>query len=149
MGYTEAMSIINLFCFPHAGGGVGTFRYWQRETPGFINVIPVVMPNRRPGVRINGFDGMIEHLFDDIQEKVSRGPFAFFGHSLGALICFELASLLAAKRFETPRCLFLSAMRAPHVPPRRQNLSTATNEELGAFFNGIFPNDDIDDEVKE
>jgi medium-chain acyl-[acyl-carrier-protein] hydrolase len=46
-------------------------------------------------------------------------PFAFFGHSMGALIAFELARKLRRSRGPMPVRLFLSGRRAPHLPPAR------------------------------
>ena len=43
-------------------------------------------------------------------------PWAFFGHSLGALIAYELARALRNQGLPSPRHLFLSAHRAPHLP---------------------------------
>jgi medium-chain acyl-[acyl-carrier-protein] hydrolase len=45
-------------------------------------------------------------------------PFAFFGHSMGALVSFELARLLQKKGGPQPLHLFVSGAAAPHLPPR-------------------------------
>src|SRR5262249_45752953 len=45
-------------------------------------------------------------------------PFAFLGHSMGALVAFELARRLRTTRGLEPRHLFVSGARAPHVPSR-------------------------------
>jgi medium-chain acyl-[acyl-carrier-protein] hydrolase len=44
------------------------------------------------------------------------GPFAFFGHSMGAIIAFELARYLRRAYGREPHALFASGRRAPHVP---------------------------------
>jgi len=43
-------------------------------------------------------------------------PFAFFGHSMGALICFELSRYLRRNTGHIPKHLFVSAHRAPQLP---------------------------------
>jgi medium-chain acyl-[acyl-carrier-protein] hydrolase len=43
-------------------------------------------------------------------------PFAFFGHSMGALIAFELARLLRRGYQREPAHLFVSGRRAPQIP---------------------------------
>jgi len=43
-------------------------------------------------------------------------PFAFFGHSLGAIISFEVARRLQAEHGLEPQHLFVSAHRAPQIP---------------------------------
>jgi medium-chain acyl-[acyl-carrier-protein] hydrolase len=44
-----------------------------------------------------------------------HGPFAFYGHSMGALIGFELARELRRRNCDMPAHLFLSACHAPNV----------------------------------
>ncbi len=43
-------------------------------------------------------------------------PYAFFGHSMGAVLAFETARRRAAERATGPLRLFASARRAPSVP---------------------------------
>jgi medium-chain acyl-[acyl-carrier-protein] hydrolase len=43
-------------------------------------------------------------------------PFAFFGHSLGALLCFEFAHKLRTYYGQEPCHIFVSGRRAPHLP---------------------------------
>ncbi len=62
-------------------------------------------------------DQLIPRLREAIDPYLDR-PFAFFGHSLGAIVAFELARSLKTH----PECLFVSGARAPqlrrdHVPP--------------------------------
>ena len=111
---------LRLFCFPYAGGGASVFRSWAGQLPPGVSVCPVRLPGRETRLSERPFDSMDElvatlrRVIDPYLDK----PFAFFGHSLGAVIAFELARLLAARH----TCLFVSAARAPqlrrdHVPP--------------------------------
>ena len=50
-----------------------------------------------------------------VLEPIVRAPFAFFGHSVGALVAFEVARELW-RRGRGPAHLFASASRAPHAP---------------------------------
>jgi medium-chain acyl-[acyl-carrier-protein] hydrolase len=43
-------------------------------------------------------------------------PFVFFGHSMGAIIAFELARSLRLKFGREPQALFVSGRRAPNIP---------------------------------
>lgn len=109
---------IRLFCFPYAGGGASLFRLWHKYLPAEIEVCPVQLPGRESRVR--------EALYDDLTpliEKLSEVlypalnvPFAFFGHSLGALVGFELSRLLRKKYGLSPDHLIAAACPAPHVP---------------------------------
>jgi medium-chain acyl-[acyl-carrier-protein] hydrolase len=57
---------------------------------------------------------LIQRLSASIQTWLDK-PFVFFGHSLGALIAFELARSLQQQQFATPDLLWVSAARAPHL----------------------------------
>ena len=65
--------------------------------------------------------GLVAALFEFIQPCLDE-PFAFFGHSMGAVVAFELARLLRLRNRPAPRMLVASGARAPrfrrgHVPP--------------------------------
>lgn len=44
-----------------------------------------------------------------------RPPCFLFGHSLGALICYELIHALQQQRYPMPEHLFVSGKLAPHI----------------------------------
>jgi 4'-phosphopantetheinyl transferase len=61
-------------------------------------------------------------------------PFIFFGHSMGALISFELAHLLRRERHLSPAHLFVSGHRAPHLPDPEPPLHSLPDQ---AFVAGL------------
>ena len=93
------------------------FREWSRHLSPEIDVCLVHLPGRarrigeRPRTRLQP---LVEEMADAIRPEL-RGRFAFYGHSMGALICFELARELRRRNCATPVRLFLSACRAPNV----------------------------------
>lgn len=109
-----------LFCFPHAGGGTLLYRSWQSRISG---VTPACLPGREHRLREPAFEDMpelIPALADAISPHLNH-PFAFFGHSMGAAIAFELARELQERKLPSPQALVVSAARAPrfrlnHVP---------------------------------
>jgi len=111
---------LRLFCFPYAGGGASVFRGWAGRLPNGVAVCPVRLPGRETRLGERPFDFM-EDLLSALRRAIDPfldKPFALFGHSLGAVIAFELERLLAARN----TCLFVSGARAPqlrrdHVPP--------------------------------
>jgi len=113
---------LRLFSFPYAGGGASVFREWAGRFPADIAVCPVRLPGRETRLNEPAFDSM-EQLIPALREAIHPyldRPFAFFGHSLGAVIAFELARSLTTH----PLCLFVSGARAPqlrrdHLPPPR------------------------------
>lgn len=80
------------------------------------------MPGRetRVGERaLADFDELLDALVQAIAPLCTM-PFAFFGHSLGAFVAFELAHLMRANDHvpDGPVKLIVSGQRAPHVPDR-------------------------------
>jgi medium-chain acyl-[acyl-carrier-protein] hydrolase len=57
-------------------------------------------------------------------------PFAFFGHSMGASISFELARLLRREGRRLPLHLYISGRRAPHIIDRDPPLHHLPEPEL-------------------
>ena len=120
-----------LFCFPNAGGGASAYSSWARALVPDIAVYPVQLPGRENRVmerRFTRFDELIEALAEALQPHFTL-PFAFFGHSMGALICFGLTRYLRRQGRPTPEYLFLSAYRAPHIPNKEQ-LHQSSDAEL-------------------
>ncbi|HEY1341197.1 MAG TPA: alpha/beta fold hydrolase, partial [Bryobacteraceae bacterium] len=127
-----------LFSFPHAGGGA---------VP--IGNAPVRLPGRESRLAEAPFERMaplVEALAAAI-EPYTREPYAFFGHSMGAAIAFELARALRRRGLPLPYVLIASAARAPqfrrsHVPPPEP-----TDEELLAQLRQLqgIPPEALDD----
>ena len=104
-----------LFCFPYAGGAASIYRSWQKGIPENIEVCPVQPPGR--GGRIGeppytNAHQLVEAAAEALLPHFDK-PFAFFGHSMGAIISFELARLLKRRHNLSPTRLFLSARRPP------------------------------------
>jgi medium-chain acyl-[acyl-carrier-protein] hydrolase len=109
---------LRLFCFPYAGGGASIFRAWGRQLPPTVEVCAVQLPGQGgrllepPFTRLTA---MVEALAPALRPFTDR-PFAFFGHSMGAMIAFELARLLRREGRAMPVRLFVSGRRAPQLP---------------------------------
>lgn len=109
---------LRLFCFPYGGGGAAAFRTWQNHFPATVEVCPVQIPGREGRLnepRATRLISLVEDIAESLSELFDK-PFAFFGHSLGALIAFELARQLRRDHSAQPVHLFASGRRAPHIP---------------------------------
>jgi medium-chain acyl-[acyl-carrier-protein] hydrolase len=110
---------LRLFCFPYAGGSASIFASWSRALPNFVHVVPVQLPGR--GNRIaeapwRKIDQLADAIAQDLLPIFKEKPFAFFGHSMGATLSFEVTRRLAGRREVMPESLLISGRRAPHIP---------------------------------
>lgn len=107
-----------LFIFPYAGGGPSAFTKWCKEFPDTIEVWIVHYPGRGSRYKeapIKELTVLVESIHQAIQVLLNK-PFAFFGHSIGGLIAFELTRSLRRLNLPRPTQLFVSACAAPHIP---------------------------------
>lgn len=112
---------LRLFCFPYAGAGASVFRTWANQFPLDIEVCAIQLPGRESRLKESCFtnlETLIDILIPALIPYLDR-PFAFFGHSLGALICFTAARKLRQLRHITPLHLFISARQAPQLPSEK------------------------------
>lgn len=113
---------LRLFCFPYAGGGNQIFRSWAASLPSPIEVCPVQLPgrgNRMNGPRYTNLLTLTKAIANVIRPFLDL-PFAFFGHSMGATIAFELSRELRRSGNLQPIHLFPAAQFAPHSPHERE-----------------------------
>jgi medium-chain acyl-[acyl-carrier-protein] hydrolase len=132
-------SQLRLFCFPHAGGGAGSYRLWPAAFPDSIEICAVQLPGREqrhsePAIRKIG--PAADAAVDAMQPYLDR-PFALFGHSMGALLAYEVARRLRAVIGREPVHLFVSGRRAPHLPARRPALHRLPDEEFVAGLRAL------------
>ena len=108
-----------LFCFPYAGGSASIFRDWHGGPLAACEVCPVQLPGRERRFNERPFDRM-KRLAKAIVENLPQDkPFAFFGHSLGALLAFEVARELRRQAKPLPFHLFLSGAPAAQLCPNK------------------------------
>jgi medium-chain acyl-[acyl-carrier-protein] hydrolase len=123
-------AVLRLFCFPYAGGGVTSFRTWPDYLPHNVELQALEMPGREAQLRLPSFvraEPLVRATADAIKGHLDR-PFAFFGHSMGALVSFELARLLRRENEPEPRALFVSGRRAPQLPPEPRTYDLPKDE---------------------
>lgn len=107
---------LRLFCFPYAGGGVPAFRGWADDLPTTVEVCPIQLPGRGTRWKEPPFTrllALVEAAAQALRPHLDK-PFAVYGHSMGAIIGFELARHLRRTRAPEPAGLFVSGARAPH-----------------------------------
>jgi surfactin synthase thioesterase subunit len=124
---------IRLFCLPHAGAGASVYRDWPLLLAPGIEVVLVQLPGREsrhgePAHR--SASDLVAELSKPLADRAGES-FALFGHSMGALLGYELAHALSALG-KPPRHLFVSGQGAPHLPPARPPTHDLPDDELMA-----------------
>jgi medium-chain acyl-[acyl-carrier-protein] hydrolase len=119
-----------LLCMAGGGAFASEFQEWPEALGGSADVVAVVLPGRERRIRepaIHSMTELVDALATEIEPWLDE-PLAMFGHSLGALVLFELASTLR-DRF-SPVHLFVSSERAPTVPPPWYLPSSCSDEDI-------------------
>jgi surfactin synthase thioesterase subunit len=136
---------VRLFCFPHAGGAAASYVGWSRALENqSIEIVAAQLPGR------SGLAGdaprddleLIVDAFADAMAPMLDRPFALFGHSLGALVAFELARALRDRDATAPIHLFVSGAFAPQLPADSAPLRSiegdaAFLEAVAAKYGGV------------
>lgn len=123
---------LRLFCFHYAGGSAQTFQTWPADLPPTVEVGLVQLPGRGRRLDEPKITRLLplSHIVAQALQQYLDKPFAFFGHSLGALLCFEVARGLRRESNLEPLHLFISATHAPHRRKRDESLSTLSKAAL-------------------
>jgi surfactin synthase thioesterase subunit/glycosyltransferase involved in cell wall biosynthesis len=134
---------VRLFAFPHAGAGALFWRNW----PDSLALCPALLPGREARLHepaLDAMDDLVTALADAVEPFLDR-PFAFFGHSMGAGVAFELTRELRRRGLPLPKALAVSAARAPRfrreAPPRPEPDDEQLIEESKRW--GAVPSDPV------
>lgn len=144
---------VDLFCFPYAGAGASLFHDWQSNSQlgRQVCIMPVQPPGREnrlaepPHRRMSE---LVDELVQALVPQLSR-PFAFFGHSMGALMAYEVACALRDRGLPEPSRLLVSAFRAPHLPSANIRIYHLPDEVLKIVLakDGVSPEVLANDEL--
>ena len=136
---------VRLIGFPHAGGAATVFYPWSAVLQPDVAVHGVQLPGREDRWReapVRRVDDVVAAVADALGVLDQR-PFVLFGHSLGALLAFELARHLRRAGRPGPAALIVSARPAPHVLSRAPALAHLSPEALvlrvSQLYGGIPP----------
>jgi surfactin synthase thioesterase subunit len=128
----DAQACVRLLCLPPAGGAASFYRDWGDSLPAEVDVCAVQLPGRETRLREPPYarlGPLADALAGAMRPYLDR-PFAIFGHSMGALLGFELARRLRATEAREPLLLVVSGHRAPHLPRARPPLHRLPKAEL-------------------
>lgn len=147
---------VRLFCVPFAGGGASAFYTWSRalrERP--IDVCAVQLPGRENRLRetpLTSLGAAVDAIGDAVR-PLTDIPYAIFGHSMGALLAYELSRRIVAAGEPRPVHLFVSGAQAPDVPADQPPLHVVSDDDafvraVAERYGGIPPMVMQNDELK-
>jgi medium-chain acyl-[acyl-carrier-protein] hydrolase len=123
---------LRLYCFSYAGGSAHAYASWQAALGPEIEVCAVQFPGRGSRMAEKPYTSMQEVVvvLADLLTQQDRTPFAFFGHSMGALVALELARCCARHSLAMPLGLIVSGASAPQFEKPARNLHVLPDNEL-------------------
>lgn len=147
------MERIKLFCLPYAGGSATIFKKWNQNLNKQIELIPLELAGR--GARIQEpfyetvFDS-VNDIYNKICDRINDSPYAFYGHSMGSVILYELCHLIMEKGSKEPIHVFVSGRNPPHINMDKEKLHRLPNEnfkerilDLGGTPKTLFDNKEL------
>jgi medium-chain acyl-[acyl-carrier-protein] hydrolase len=139
----RARPAARLFCFPYAGVGPQVFSRWPAGLPAGLEICAAQLPgraNRLHEPAITDLQALAEHLLNAIASRLDL-PFAFFGHSMGAVLAFEVARAMASRSLPMPSHLIVSGRRPPYIadiaPPMHSLPDPEFVAEINRRYGGI------------
>lgn len=122
-----------LLCVPFAGAGPSFFHPWRAPAAGRWRVVPVELPGRERRIMETPYRNVVEaakNSVDDIVADLGEGtPTVLFGHSLGAVLAYELVHLLSRREVPVER-LVVSGSPGPWTQRERRATGLPDDEFL-------------------
>ena len=128
----ESDTPLYLVCLPHAGGGAAMYHKWRSIIPSRITVLPVRFPGRENRLS-DAPNSSLKDCVSAIGQEIAEMPgaqIAIFGHSMGALIGYELSRTLTRDFHQPPVLLIAAGCRAPHLEIRQPRIHSMPDDEL-------------------
>ena len=143
-------AVARLVCFPHAGGAATYFHPVSASLPTSLEVLAVQYPGRQDRHAETPVDDLfvLADRLADVLAPETTGPVAFFGHSMGASLAFEVARRLE-ERGTKLLTLFVSGRRGPsahrdeRIHEKGDEVLLAEVKRLGGTDAAVLDDEDI------
>jgi surfactin synthase thioesterase subunit len=130
----------SLICFPPVGGSASLFSSWRNLLPPDISLFAVQLPgreNRYGEAPIRSCADVVDQLGPVIAARTT-GPIVLFGHSMGALLAYNIARWLALHGGgRTPELLVVAGRMAPHLDAKLPAMGSLLDSELIAMLRAL------------
>jgi surfactin synthase thioesterase subunit len=144
-----------VFFFPHAGGSASLYLSWSKFLSKEIEVKPVELAGRGKRMKDPLYDcleDIVEDIYPRISAELEEAPYAFFGHSMGALLVYELVRKIQLLKNQQPLHIFFSGRIPPYVAWDQELDHSLSDEEFikqvaghGGISLEIFDNPELQD----
>jgi surfactin synthase thioesterase subunit len=127
-----AEPLARLIYLPFAGGASATVKPWLPAVPAGVEVVGVRLPGRESRLQeppLQSVEEVLSALDGPLRALLDR-PYALLGHSLGALLAFELVRHLRRQGLPQPALLAVSGRRAPHLPSLTRHVHALPEDDL-------------------
>ena len=147
---TRLWDSVRLWCFPYAGAGASLYHGWKSRLAPFVEVRGVELPGRGarfPEPPLTRLPPLVRLLADELEPHLAV-PYAFYGHSVGGLLAFELARELRRRERPQPAHLFVAGCRPPDdrgAPTSLHRLSDPEFVDVVRRF-GAMPSEVLEDD---
>ncbi|TFB37822.1 thioesterase II family protein [Pseudomonas sp. F01002] len=134
---------ISLICFPHAGGSNATYNGWGSRLSETIRKIKLGCfdgPAQR--ATFTDVDSLSAHIAEQLSHESQ--PLALYGHSMGAVLAYEVARKLSNRNTVQVMHLFVSGRRAPQLAARLAPIHHLSDQ---AFLNELMAYGGVPDAI--
>ena len=127
------MKKVKLFCIPYAGGSASIYLRWKKYFKEQVEIYPIELAGRgkrfdeRPYTNV---EEILNDIYASIKDKINDGQYMIFGHSMGAILAYELIHLINSKGDRKPQHVFFSGKGAPHIQAFKESIYTLPDDEF-------------------
>ena len=125
-------SVLQLICFPYAGGGISSFIPLKQKLPEGIGLGIIELPGRGEKYFENFYSEplkLINDLVEELQTNIQI-PTIYWGHSLGANIAFELTATMKDRNMVLPQHVIVSGSVPSSFEKERKNWEKMNDDKL-------------------
>jgi medium-chain acyl-[acyl-carrier-protein] hydrolase len=131
------MKKIKIICIPYAGGSSAAYSLWKNNFNSYTELVFIELAGR--GRRIsealyNNIYEAVNDVYDFIKYDIENNIYAFYGHSMGGLIVYELCNKIIDMGRQYPVHAFISGCSPPNIVNTNRNLSNLNDLD---FINEI------------
>ncbi len=154
-GAPRPEAAVRLFVFPHAGGSAASYARWASLFSEDVELRILQLPgrqSRRSEPAFTRLAPLIDALHDAVESEWDGRPFAFFGHSMGALLSYRLTLAMQAEGGPRPALLAVSGWAGAAHRPNRESVRDMSDDEFIAGvdgFGGLPPEIMGDEEMRD